>query len=87
MKKLVLATIMFALLTAGAYAQDTKPQAKKPATTEELQWQAQALQNEYLYLQERLKNLQVEYNKVKSELDSHKAPVVDTSKPEDKKKK
>jgi hypothetical protein len=56
-------------------------------TTEELNWKAQALQNEYLYLQERLKTLQTEYNKVKTEIDSRKVPMVDASKPEDKKGK
>ncbi|MFA5132900.1 MAG: hypothetical protein WC444_06265 [Candidatus Paceibacterota bacterium] len=86
MKKLILTAIMFGLLTSGAYAQDTKPQPK-PKSTEELTWQAQALQNEYLYLQERLKNIQFEFNKIKAELDARKVPMVDTSKPDSKEDK
>lgn len=87
MKKLILTAIMFGLLTSGAYAQDKPQQPPKPKSTEELTWQAQALQNEYLYLQERLKNIQTEYARIKAELDSRRAPVIDASKPDSKEDK
>lgn len=71
MKKLILAIIVSLVLTAGAFAQDiAAPQApaSKQKTFEELQWQAQALQNEYLYLQERMNNIKTEFQRVSSEL-------------------
>lgn len=71
MKKLILAIIVSLVLTVGAFAQDiTAPQqpATKQKTMEELQWQSQALQNEFMYLQERLKNIQLEFKRVQDEL-------------------
>ena len=71
MKKaiVVLAMIVSLAIVGMAWAQDLgAPAAPKQKTVSELQWQAKALQNEYNYLQERLKVLNLEFQAVQAEL-------------------
>lgn len=69
MKKLILAIIVSLAIVGMAWAQDLgAPAAPKQKTIEELQWQAKALQNEYNYLQERGKMIQLEFQAVQAEL-------------------
>jgi Tfp pilus assembly protein PilE len=72
---------IMAILVGISYAQDMTRQK----TTEELTWQAQALNNEFLYLQERMKNIQIEYKKVQDELNARKAAEKLAPSPEPKK--
>jgi hypothetical protein len=86
MKKLlfiILASFVFGTL---AFAQET-PTGSREKSIEELQWQSEALRNEYLYLQERMKNVQVEWQKVQQELAAKKARQAKESVPEKKEKK
>ena len=75
MKRITVATIIIMALAfiSFAWAQEPTASAPKPKTIEELSWQAQALQNEFLYLQERVKNIQTDYAKVIQELQARKA--------------
>ena len=73
MKKVVLFTMMVVFFAVCAFAQED---ASAPAfavppkqkSIEELQWQAKALQNEYNYLQERGKMIQLEFQAVQAEI-------------------
>lgn len=92
MKRIFLAIVMFAFIAVStAFAQDAAQiPAPKQKTLEELQWQAQAMQNEFLYLQERIKNLQGEYARIQAELKARQAavkPPEPPKPPEDKKTK
>ncbi len=85
MRKLFVAIIVSLVITAGAWAQDVQnPTTQKPKTVEELQWQVQALQNEFLYLQERSKTVQSEFSRVQAELKAMKA--TQPPKPQEKSK-
>jgi peptidoglycan hydrolase CwlO-like protein len=66
----VLLAIIVSLAIVGiTWAQEVTPvPMPKQKTIEELQWQAKALQNEFNYLQERLKTLTSEFQAVQAEL-------------------
>jgi len=71
MKKVVFFTMIVVFFAVCAFAQQdlgAPAQAPKQKTIEELQWQAKALQNEYNYLQERGKMIQLEFQAVQAEL-------------------
>ena len=83
MKKLLFVLVIIAFFTGAAWAQDVTP-APKEKSIEELQWQSKALQTEFLYLQERQKTLQIEFQAVQAEL-KRRQPTP-APKPEEKSK-
>jgi len=90
MKRLILAIIVSLAIVGMAWATDSGtteygvPKAQKQKSIEELQWQAKALQNEYNYLQERLKMLNLEFQAVQAEI--KKLTPTPTPKPVEKPK-
>jgi len=85
MKKLILAIIVSLAIVGMAWATDLgAPAVPKQKSIEELQWQAKALQNEYNYLQERLKMHNLEFQAVQAEI--KKLTPTPTPKPVEKPK-
>ena len=66
MRKLVGILVMFFVFgcAGGVFAQQSTMPVQKQPTMDELQWQLKSIQNEFLYLQERMKTLQGEHKQV-----------------------